>query len=197
MQANEASQPVKVALYARVSTATRGENGKSQDPETQLADLRNYANQRNWEIVTEFVDKGISGATESRPQLDKAMLAAKSREFDVLLVWKFDRFARSVQHLLRALDTFNKLGIGFVSFTEGIDTNTPMGKFTLTVLGAVGELERSMIIERTKAGLRRVKANGKQLGIKSTIDIAQARALRAQGLTFAEIGTQLSVSRTA
>jgi DNA invertase Pin-like site-specific DNA recombinase len=125
------------------------------------------------------------------------MLAAKARKFDVLLVWNFDRFERSVQHLLRALDTFNKLGIGFVSFTEGIDTNTPMGKFTLTVLGAVGELERSMIIERTKAGLRRVKANGKQLGIKSTIDIAQARALRAQGLTFAEIGTQLNVSRTA
>jgi DNA invertase Pin-like site-specific DNA recombinase len=148
-----------VALYARVSTSDKG-----QDSGLQLRELREYCQRRGLTVGQEFVDEGISGAKDSRPQLDKLMAAVVNGEFSTIMVWKFDRFARSVQHLLRALDTFNKLGVHFVSLTEGVDTSTPMGKFTLTVLGAVGELERSMLIERVRAGMRNAQAKGIHCG---------------------------------
>lgn len=142
----------KVALYARVSKLNC-----HQDPETQLQPLRALCTARGFEVVREYIDHGVSGAKEKRPALDEMMLDATKgrRDFQAVLVWKFDRFARSVEHLLKALRTFDALGIAFISLTESIDTSTPMGKMMFTVLGAVAELERSLIVERIKAGLKR------------------------------------------
>src|SRR3984957_17390089 len=149
----------RVAIYARVSTANSG-----QSPETQLRELREHAQRRGWNIICEYVDEGISGAKDRRPALDRLMADAHRRKFDLLVVWKFDRFARSVSHLLRALDPFRALGIDFVSLSESLDTATPAGRMVFTVLGAVAELERSLIVERVKAGLRNARAKGKGLG---------------------------------
>ena len=140
---------MKVAIYARVSTANNG-----QDPTMQTRELREYAERRGWTVAGDYVDIGISGTKETRPQLDRLMAYAHRRRFDAVVVWKFDRFARSVSHLLRALESFKAQGIEFVSFSEQLDTSTPAGKLVFTVLGAVAELERSLIVERVKAGLR-------------------------------------------
>ena len=128
---------MNVAIYARVSTM----NG--QDPEMQLRELREYCHRRGWTVVVEYVDAGISGAKEKRPELDRLLADAHRRHFDAVVVWRFDRFARSVSHLLRALETFRSLGIEFVSLSEQVDTSTPAGKLVFTVLGAVAELERA------------------------------------------------------
>jgi len=179
----------RAVLYARVST----NNG--QDPEMQLRDLREYCQRRGWPVVSEYVDLGISGAKERRPQLDRLIADAHKRKFEVIVVWKFDRFARSVSHLLRALENFRALGIEFVSLSEQIDTSTPTGKMIFTVLGAVAELERSLIAERVRAGLRHAKAKGKRLGRPSKhVDPAQVAALRAQGASWRTVGLRLGVS---
>src|SRR5215471_2118588 len=149
---------IRAALYARVSTANNG-----QDPSLQTRELREYCERRGWQLAGEYVDVGISGAKEKRPELDRLMADAYKRRFDVVIVWKFDRFARSVSHLLRALETFKAPGIEFVSFSEQLDTSTPAGKLVFTVLGAVAELERSLIIERVRAGMRNAKAKGKRI----------------------------------
>jgi DNA invertase Pin-like site-specific DNA recombinase len=184
---------MRVAIYARVSTT----NG--QDPEMQLRELREYCQRRGWEIHHEYVDAGISGTKGKRPELDRLMADAHKRRFDIVIVWRFDRFARSVSHLLRALETFQALGIAFVSLSENIDTSTPTGKMIFTVLGAVAELERSLIVERVKAGLRNAKAKGKRLGRPSKgVDPNKVSLLRAQGLTWRRVGAQLGVApRTA
>src|SRR6185437_14645285 len=149
---------MNAAIYARESTL----NGQS--PEMQLREMREYCQRRGWTTALEYVDVGISGTKEKRPQLDQLLADAHRRRFDAVIVWKFDRFARSVSHLLRALETFQALGVEFVSLTEGVDTSTPAGKMVFTVLGAVAELERSLIVERVKAGLRNARAKGKHLG---------------------------------
>jgi DNA invertase Pin-like site-specific DNA recombinase len=113
----------------------------------QLRELREYCQRRNWEIHHEYVDAGVSGTKEKRPELDKLLADAHRRHFDAIVVWRFDRFARSVSHLLRALEDFRSLGIEFVSLSEQVDTSTPTGKMIFTVLGAVAELERSLIVE--------------------------------------------------
>jgi DNA invertase Pin-like site-specific DNA recombinase len=150
-------EQLKIAIYARVST----KNG--QDLEMQLAELREYIRNRHWKITGEYVDKGVSGASDSRPELNRLMADANRRRFDVVTVWKFDRFARSVSHLLRALETFRALGIEFVSLSENIDTSTPTGKMVFTVLASVSELE-NLIGERVRAGIRNAKARGTRLG---------------------------------
>lgn len=184
---------MKTAVYARVST----NNG--QNPEMQLRELREYCERRGWEVTREYVDTGISGAREKRPELDRLVADAHRRRFDAVVVWRFDRFARSVSHLLRALETFRSLGIEFVSFSEQMDTSTPTGKMVFTVLGAVAELERSLIVERVRAGLRNARAKGKRLGRpRKVVDAAKASQLRAQGLTWRRVGAQLGVApRTA
>ena len=146
----------RVVTYSRVS-------GSGQNPEMQIKELREYCRSRGWKIAGEYVDR-ICGALDSRPELNRLMADANRRRFDVVAVWKFDRFARSVSHLLRALETFRALGIEFVSLSENVDTSTPTGKMVFTVLGSVAELERSLIGERVKAGLRNAKANGVRLG---------------------------------
>ena len=142
----------RAAIYARVSTSNNG-----QDPGMQTRELEEYCERRGWELAGVYVDQGISGSKESRPELDRLMTDAHRRRFDVVIVWKFDRFARSVSHLLKALDTFRALGIDFVSLSENLDTSTPAGRMVFTVLGAVAELERSLIIERVRAGIRNAK----------------------------------------
>ena len=179
----------RAAVYARVSTA----NG--QDPQMQIRELCEYCKRRGWPIVREYVDVGISGAKDRRPGLDLLIADAHKRKFEVIVVWKFDRFARSVSHLLRALETFRALGIEFVSLSEQVDTSTPTGKMIFTVLGAVAELERSLIAERVRAGLRHAKAKGKRLGRPTKhVDPAEVAALRAQGLSWRKLGLRLGVS---
>lgn len=179
---------MRVCIYARVSTVN------SQDPKLQTRELREYIERRGWDLAGEYVDVGISGSKEKRPELDRLMSDAHRRRFDVVVVWKFDRFARSVSHLLRALETFRALGIEFVSLSEQIDTSTPMGKMVFTILGSVAELERSMIVERVKAGLRNARAKGKRLGRPQVaVDATKIAALRKQGLSWAKIATALGV----
>jgi DNA invertase Pin-like site-specific DNA recombinase len=188
------SEQLKIAIYARVST----KNG--QDPEMQLAELREYARNRRWKIFGEYVDKGISGASDSRPELNRMMADANRLRFDVVAVWKFDRFARSVSHLLRALETFRTLGIEFVSLSESIDTSTPTRKMVFTVLASVAELERSLIGERVRAGLRNAKARGMRLGRPPLKDLTVAemqrlrRERRRSRTSFKELAKTYGVS---
>lgn len=182
---------MKIAIYARVSTT----NG--QDPEMQLRELRQYCERRDWQVAREYVDVGISGTKEKRPELDRLLADAYRRRFDAVVVWRFDRFARSVSHLLRALENFRSLGIEFVSLSEQVDTSTPTGKMIFTVLGAVAELERSLIVERVKAGLRNARAKGRKLGrprkVSNPLLITH---LRAQGASWRTVGNVLGVSAT-
>ncbi len=180
---------MKAAIYARVSTANNG-----QSPEMQLRELGEYCQRRGWKLAGEYVDTGISGAREKRPQLDRLMADAHRRRFDAVVVWKFDRFARSVSHLLRALETFKALGIEFVSLSEQVDTSTPTGKMVFTVLGAVAELERSLIAERVRAGLRNARAKGRRLGRpRKAVDRSRIASLRCVGRSWAAIGQELGV----
>jgi DNA invertase Pin-like site-specific DNA recombinase len=180
----------KAAFYARVST-----NNHGQDVTLQTRELGEHIERRGWQLAGEYVDQGVSGSKDSRPELNRLMADAHRRRFDVVIVWKFDRFARSVSHLLRALETFNALGIAFVSLTEGIDTSTPSGKMVFTILGAVAELERSLIVERVKAGLRNARAKGKRLGRpRAIVDVARVAELRSQGRSWRKIARQMGCS---
>jgi DNA invertase Pin-like site-specific DNA recombinase len=181
---------MRAAVYARVSTTNHG-----QDVTMQTRELEQFVQVRGWQLVDSYLDIGISGSKDKRPQLDRLMADAHRRRFDVVIVWKFDRFARSVSHLLRALETFNALGIGFVSLSESLDTSTPAGKMVFTVLGAVAELERSLICERVRAGLRNARAKGKRLGRpKTVLDVAKIARLRAQGRSWRKIARAVGCS---
>src|SRR5215470_4382694 len=171
------------ALYMRIST-----KGHGQTTDTQAVALREYTERRGFGIVEEYKDEGISGSKDSRPALDKLMKDARKRKFDVVIVARFDRFARSVSHLLRALDEFNHLGIDFISLSESIDTSTPVGKMIFTVLGAVAELERNLIRERVQMGISRARKQGKALGRpRVQVDPLQVAGLRARGLSWNQI----------
>lgn len=159
----------QTAIYARVSTT-------DQQPRTQLRELRAYAKRRGLRVVDEFVDRE-SGAKASRPQLNRLMGFARKRQLDVVLVWKFDRFARSSQQLINALEEFRGLDVDFISYTENIDTTTPTGKAFFTVISAFAEFERSLIRERVVAGLNRVRAEGVKLG-RPAITADQVKVLR-------------------
>ena len=179
----------RVAIYARVSTTNHG-----QDVGLQTRELRQFAEARGWSAAGEYIDAGVSGAKDSRPELNRLMADAHKRRFDVVCVWRFDRFARSVSHLLRALETFKALGIDFVSYSEQMDTSTPTGKMVFTVLGAVAELERSLTVERVKAGLRNAKAKGKRLGRpKRVVDAQRVAALRSQGASWKRIAAGMGI----
>jgi len=180
----------RVAIYARVSTTSHG-----QDVSLQTRELRQFAEARGWTVAGEYIDAGVSGTKDSRPELNRLMADAHKRRFDVVCVWRFDRFARSVSHLLRALETFKALGIDFVSFSEQMDTSTPAGKMVFTVLAAVAELERSLIVERVRAGLRNARAKGKQLGRpRVAVDAAKIARLRASGASWQAITRELGIS---
>ena len=173
----------RAVIYARVSTSNNG-----QSPEMQLRELREFCERRSWWVAEEYVDVGISGSKEDRAELNRLMADAHRRRFDAVVVWKFDRFARSVSHLLRALETFKALGIDFVSLSEQVATSTPTGKMVFTVLGAVAELERSLIAERVRAGIRNARAKGKRLGRpRVAVDAARIASLRALGHSWAVV----------
>jgi DNA invertase Pin-like site-specific DNA recombinase len=185
------SRLTRVAIYARVSTANHG-----QDSTMQTRELREYCERRGWKFSGEYVDEGISGTKDSRPELNRLMADAHRRRFDAIVVWRFDRFARSVSHLLRALETFKALGVEFVSLSEQVDTSTPTGKMVFTVIGAVAELERSLIAERVRAGLRNARAKGKRLGRpRVAVDAARVSALRAHGRSWREIVEEMGISK--
>jgi len=180
----------RVAIYARVSTT-------EQSTDSQLLDLRRYIRERGWDIFKEYVDEGISGTKDSRPALNELMNDAKKRRFDVVLVWRFDRFARSTKHLILALEEFKNLGIDFVSYQENIDTSSPLGSAIFTIISAVAQLERDIIAERVKAGLRRARENGKKLGRpKVGIDEEEVFRLRERGLSLREIARRLNLSKS-
>jgi DNA invertase Pin-like site-specific DNA recombinase len=202
------STSIRVALYARVSTAKCEKCGKiraehdnhdhdfkGQDPEVQLRELREYVERRGWQVADVYTDVGVSGAKASRPDLNRLMTDAGRRRFDAVVVWRFDRFARSVSHLLRVLEQFQALGIDFVSLSENVDTSTPTGKMVFTVLGAVAELEHSLIVERVKAGLRNARAKGKKLGRPRTpVDDSKVKELRDSGTSWRAIARQLGLT---
>lgn len=181
---------MKTAAYARVSTQNH-----HQDPEVQLREIREYCTRKGWEIAETYVDRGVSGTKESRPELNRLMSDAQDKKFDAVVVWKFDRFARSAQHLLKALEIFKSLGVEFVSITEGIDTQSVIGKMVFTVLGAVAEMERSLTVERIRAGMRNAKAKGHLPGIKQfALDLDAIRARQDAGESLRKIAKDLNVS---
>jgi DNA invertase Pin-like site-specific DNA recombinase len=147
----------RTALYLRVSTA-------EQKPDLQYDGLRSYAARAGLEITAEYFDVAVSGRRQGRPQLTALMTAARRRAFDCVLVWKFDRFARGTRHLLMALEEFNHLGVRFISVQDQIDTASPMGLAMFTIIGAMAELESSLISERVTAGMRAAKARGRRIG---------------------------------
>src|ERR1051325_8229783 len=177
----------RAALYMRVST-----KGHGQTTETQALALREYAAHRGYEIIEEYRDEGISGSKDSRPALDRLIKDARARKFDLVIVARFDRFARSVSHLLRALEEFSHLGIDFVSLSESIDTSTPMGRMIFKILGAVAELERNLIKERVTMGISRARKQGKRLGRpRVEVDPLQIVGLRLRGLSWNQIAVKL------
>lgn len=180
---------MRTALYARVSTSDKG-----QDPEVQLRELREYCERRGWIIVGEYVDT-CTGAKDRRPALDRLMQDAKRRKIDAVLVWKLDRFGRSLRHLLNSLAEFDALGISFASYTNAIDTTTPAGKLMFSMLGAFAEFERDLIHERVRAGIAHRRAKGLHVGRKPvSIDPLRLQALRAQGQTIRGIADTLGCS---
>jgi len=174
------------ALYARVSTL-------DQNCEVQLEDLRRYAGKR-FASYCEYTDAGVSGTQRHRPQLDALMRDAHRRLFDVVLVWKFDRFARSLKHLIESLDEFSALGIDFISLTEGIDTTTPAGQLLFHIVGAVAQFERDLIAERVRAGMAHARSLGKHIGRpRAKVDVEAVRNLRSQGKSLRNIAMALGV----
>jgi DNA invertase Pin-like site-specific DNA recombinase len=178
---------MRIGIYTRVST-------KDQSCELQVRDLRAYSAARGFELVREYVDVGQSGAKDSRPELNKLMDDARKRQFDAIVVWRFDRFARSTKHLLSALEEFRSLGIQFISYQENIDTSSALGQAVFTIVSAVAQLERDLIRERVSAGIRNARANGKKLGRpESGVDHGRILELKAKGHSLREIAATLGV----
>ena len=178
----------RVAIYYRVSTS-------DQSHDAQVRELREYADRRGLDVIDEYVDTA-SGAKKNRPELDRMLKDVRSRKVDIVLVWAFDRFARSTSHLVTTLEEFQALGVDFVSYQQQIDTSTPSGKLTFTVLAAIAEFEREMIRERVKAGMAAAKARGKRVGRRKIPMTVQGRIrhLRATGMSVRKVAEQLGVS---
>src|SRR2546427_4120514 len=177
---------MKVAIYARVSTT----NG--QDPELQLRELREYCQRRGWEIAGEYVDVGISGAKEKRPQLDAMLAACRKRQVDAVVVYRYDRFARSLRQLVNALCEFDSLGIQFISLHEGVDTSTPNGRLVFGIFASIAEFERELIRERVRSGMAAARARGARIGRpRKPVDADKAAELRAQAASWRPIARQL------
>lgn len=182
---------IRAALYCRVST-----HDQIASIQNQTEELRRYAAHRKWSVFKVYVDEGVSGAKDRRPALDGLMDDAQKRYFDIVAVWKFDRFARSAQHLLNALAEFKELGIDFCSLQDSVDTTTAYGKAMFTIIGAMAELERELIRQRIVHGLKKAKERGAAIGRpKVDFDRAKAQELLSQGQSYSSIGKQLGVSR--
>jgi DNA invertase Pin-like site-specific DNA recombinase len=181
---------MKVALYTRVST-------NDQSVEMQTSDLKRYCDQRGFEVYKEYSDQGISGVKDRRPALDELMDDAKKKKFDAVLCWRFDRFARSTKHLITALEEFRHLGVDFISYQESIDTSSPLGKAMFTIVSAIAELERNILLERVRAGLKRAKENGAILGRpkRLDLDVKELQKMRdKEKLSLREIAKRVKAS---
>ncbi len=191
LTASNRDRPLSCALYARVSTT-------DQNCDLQLRELRQYVQARGWTVAKEYVDTGWSGAKASRPQFDLLMRDARKRSFDAVLVWKLDRWGRSVSHLFGSLDELVSLGVRWIAVTQNIDTDqsNPMAKFMLGIIALVAEFEREMIRERVRAGMSAAQHRGKRMGRpRAVFDRTRAVELRKQGKSIREIATALSVGR--
>ena len=183
---------MRAAIYARVSTRDKG-----QDADLQLRELREYALQRGWTVIGEYVDEGISGSKDSRPQLNRLMLDAKQRRIDCVLVWKLDRFGRSLKHLVNALAELEAVGVSFVSLRDAFDLTTPAGRLMFGVVAAMAEFERDLIRERVKAGIANARAKGRRVGRRPVVlDRAKLTAMRSSGHTIRTIAQTLGCSRS-
>ena len=180
---------MRAAIYARVST----NNG--QDPTVQTRELQQYCQRRGWEVEGEYIDAGISGAKERRPQLDALLAACRKRRVDAVVVYRYDRFARSLRQLVNALEEFRSLGIEFISLHEGVDTSTPNGRLVFGIFASIAEFERELIRDRVKSGIAAARSRGKKLGRpRVNVDPAEIAALRASGLSWPKIAAELGVS---
>jgi DNA invertase Pin-like site-specific DNA recombinase len=182
---------MRVAIYARVSTVNNG-----QDPMMQTRELREYCKRRGWTIVEEFTDAGVSGSKESRPALNRLLIDAKRRKFDAVLVYRYDRFARSLRQLVNALSEFDALGIHFVSLHEGVDTSTPNGRLVFGIFASIAEFERELIRSRVRSGLAAARTRGKRLGRpRAVVDVEKISALRRSGASWATVCRQTGLSK--
>jgi len=180
----------KVFIYARVSTTN------AQNPEVQLRELRDYCTRRGLEIVHEYVDNGVSGSRERRPALDQLMTACRKRLVDGVVVYRYDRFARSLRQLVNALEEFRALGIDFISLHEGVDTSTPNGRLIFGIFATIAEFERELIRDRVRSGLAAAKAMGKRIGRPRVgVNAHRIASLRSQGSSWAEITEQTGISK--
>jgi DNA invertase Pin-like site-specific DNA recombinase len=181
----------RAALYIRVSTI-------DQHPETQLHDLRQFASQRGLQIVREYTDHGFSGTKARRPALDELMEDARRHRFDVLMVWSIDRLARSTKHLLQTLDELNGRGIQFLSQREAIDTEGPLGRAIIVIVSAMAELERCIMIERVRAGMRRAKIEGRRIG-RAPLNVNRVVLLRdrERGLSLNQLAKAHGISKAS
>jgi DNA invertase Pin-like site-specific DNA recombinase len=180
----------KAAIYGRVST-------NDQNVESQFCDLRSLAKARGYEIVAEYSDT-ISGTKAKRPGLDHLLSDARSGRFNVVFVWAFDRMARSVKHFLEVMDELNRLTIGFVSFRENVDTDSALGRALIIIVAAISELERSLIVERVKAGMRRARLEGRQIG-RARIDVNREQVVtdRRSGMSLSQVAKRHAITRAS
>lgn len=179
---------MRAALYARVST-----NG--QDADLQLREFREFCQRRDWSVAGEYIDTGISGSKDRRPELDRLMADAKRRKFDSVVVYRYDRFARSLRHLVNALEEFRALGIDFVSIHEGVDTSTPNGRLIFGIFGSIAEFERELIRDRVRSGMRSARARGRKIGRPRTaVNATRIAGLRSQGASWSEVCSETGLS---
>ncbi len=181
----------KAAIYARVSTA-------DQHIESQLYDLRQLAEQRGFVVVKEYEDKGVSGLKARRPGLDALMADARQRKFSVVLVAAFDRVARSTRHFLHVMDELDSMGIEFISRREGVATGDAMGRLFITIISAIAELERSLVVERVKSGMRRARLEGRQIG-RARLDVDRKQVVldRRSGMSLTQVAKKHRISRAS
>jgi DNA invertase Pin-like site-specific DNA recombinase len=181
----------RAALYLRVSTV-------DQNPETQALDLRQFAAQRGLQVIETYTDHGVSGTKARRPALDKMMEDARRHKFDVAVVWSCDRLARSTKHLLQVLDELNGFGIQFLSQREAIDTEGPLGRAIIVIVSAIAELEHSITTERVRAGMRRAKLEGRQIG-RARLDVNREQVVedRRTGMSLTQVAKKYGISRAS
>jgi DNA invertase Pin-like site-specific DNA recombinase len=181
---------IRAALYARISTLNHG-----QDPEVQLRELRDYCQRRGFTITHEYVDKGISGSRERRPALDRLLGDCRKRLVDAVVVYRYDRFARSLRQLVNSLEEFRALDIEFISIHEGVDTSTPNGRLIFGIFASIAEFERELIRDRVRSGLAAAKAKGRRLGRPRVgVDVAKIAVLRATGASWRTISQEMGIS---
>lgn len=177
----------RVLIYSRVSTT-------DQNPQIQVSELKQYCVARQWSVLEEITDLGFTGANDKRPGLQRLLALAKSRKIDVVVVVKLDRLFRSLKHLITTLHEFTELGVEFISIKDQIDMTTASGRLMVHMLGAFSEFEKSLIVERTIAGINHARNQGKRLGRPLVADQEEIRRLRRQGLSYRKIMTKLNVS---